>query len=846
MPKPTIHKDTKSILESLKNKESLPLRGVKVLEFSNSIAVSMTTMILGDLGATVVRIYRSDRDDTEAPYMGTLDRNKYCIELNLDIPKDLQRARKLIAKSDIVIENFRPGALKKRGIDFHALHKQQPHTIFLSMPGYASNDQERNTWRGTESVVAASSGVYSDMGLNRVLMGINPSFSPLPLASGYGSVLACYTLMSALYHRQKTGCGDVIEIPLASALLETLTYNSVHIKGYPQRYKCQRDLEIEKRLKDGSEMDLSYDDVMDLLDPFFKTYFCKDDRPLYVVCMAHVNHTKRCLTAMGIYDTLVDMGLPDVENVFKPIHEWEAETTIKAYPMRKKWADIIAKKMAVTFRTKTADEWEKILGEAGVPAAKHRTLQEWIHDKHAQDTHLIIKNTDVKHGDMLQPGPVFWSEDIIDKITQPESRRFVNIDDALALFDTPSTLPSHFPQAQDTPAGWLDGIKILDVSNVIAAPHSAYMTSRFGAEIIKVDPVKPKFDPWCSVVYAFNQGRGKRSILIDKDCPKGQEIFKKIVQDVDIVLMNAADRQIAPLGFDEHSLKAINPNIIFCQVDCFGGPKQGERSNYLGYDDLVQATMGIQDRFGGSLKRPEEHAHIGTIDVVCGFSAAASMAMALYARERDNDCKRVHTSLSALGGLLQAQFCYDFDGRPAFDEPRGPDARGYNALSRLYHAQDDWLFLDMERYTHHAERAFPGFIDASDKESFLTDMFKTDTAENWVDTLQNIGIPASVINNIKNLRSTYVRDADATPGIDKGSYSFSTFKDHPSGMDVTMVDPFAIRPKNAKVYFVEPAEKFGASTKHVLLEYGYTESEIDTMLEKGEIGLQWSDEYLPS
>jgi len=76
--------------------------------------------------------------------------------------------RALCAEADIVVENFRPGKLAALGIDFAAMREVRPELITLSIPGFASNDLERREQRAFESVVAASSGVFTDMGLNRV------------------------------------------------------------------------------------------------------------------------------------------------------------------------------------------------------------------------------------------------------------------------------------------------------------------------------------------------------------------------------------------------------------------------------------------------------------------------------------------------------------------------------------------------------------------------------------------------------------------------------------------------------------------------------------------------------
>ena len=122
------------------------------------------------------------------------------------------------------------------GFDFAQMRAERLELITISVPGFASNDIERRELRAYESIVAASSGVFTDMGLNRVLMGLNPSFSPLPLASAYASQIAASGTVLALQARQMTGKGDQIEVPLAAAVMEGLCYNSIKIENMPERY----------------------------------------------------------------------------------------------------------------------------------------------------------------------------------------------------------------------------------------------------------------------------------------------------------------------------------------------------------------------------------------------------------------------------------------------------------------------------------------------------------------------------------------------------------------------------------------------------------------------------------
>ncbi len=406
--------------------------------------------------------------------------------------------------------------------------------------------------------------------------------------------------------------------------------------------------------------------------------------------------------------------------------------------------------------------------------------------------------------------------------------------------------------ANEAPGGWLDGVKVLDLCNVIAGPHSVAYLARFGAEVIKIDPAKPLYDCWNTVIFGMSHMRGKQSVLLNIGSPNGRIVFEELVRSVDVVVWNATDRQVKAMGLDAQSLKALNPRAIFCQLDCFGGVRTGPRTDYLGYDDLVQSATGIMLRFGGSMDTPEEHAHVGTIDVMCGFGAALGVAAALYQKSRTGVIGRPRTSLSALTGLAQIPFCYDYANRGPFDEPSGRETKGCNALSRLYEtASGDYILLcasevDLPRFGRAEGLEAIVEMTASDREAYLAKAFMTAPAETWQQRLQKADIGVSLCENIEEIRSRSARIADGTPGIDRGSYSFSVFPDHPSGHTVTQLDPFAIRPAVGKVTAITPAEKYGTSTRAVLRDLNYTDNEIDRLIASGTISESWSAEYLPS
>ncbi|MWB76666.1 carnitine dehydratase [Pseudooceanicola sp. 216_PA32_1] len=830
---------------------NLPLTGVKVVDFGQYIAGPAVAMLLGDLGATVVHIDPPDGPMWDSPANAALMRNKLIVNLDLKSADGLARARALCAEADIIVENFRPGKLAKLGIDFAQMRKERPELITISIPGFASNDDLRRDLRAFESVVAASSGVFTDMGLNRVLMGLNPSFSPLPLSSSYASQIAASATVLALQSRQLTGLGDQIEVPLAAAVMEGLCYNSIQVSDVPRRYLTQREIEIERRRIEGLPMNVSYEDLQELLDPFFRSYMCKDGRMFYVVCPSHKNHARRCLEVLGLYDEMVEEGLQEEDDTYKPQAEWETDTSLGVYPMPKFWADKIAARMKEVFMTRTSHEWKRMFGRAGIPGAPQRWLQEWINDEYAEASGLMIDVWDPEYGEMTQPGPVVWMEESGEEALTPEPRRWVEFDEALKVL---RKLRTDIPDPEDgiEQEGWLSGVRVLDMCNVIAGPHSASYLARFGAEVIKIDPAQPMYDSWNTVMYGMSQGRGKRSILADVKSEHGRKVFEDLVKSVDIIFWNAPDTQIKRMGLDEANLRKLNPEAIFCKLDCFSGVRRGVRSDYIGYDDLVQATTGIMLRFGGAMDRPEEHAHVGTIDVMCGFGGALAVAAALYQKHRFGRIGRGRTSLSANSGLLQMPFAYDFRGRGLFDEPSGPEVNGYDALARFYSTASGIYILlsayeaDIPRFRN--AEGLEGFPDVPEEEraAFLAGAFQSLPANEWIDRLRAADIGCAICHNIEALRAENLRAPDGTPGTDRGSYSFSVYEDHPSGHSVTQLDPYAVRPVRGRVFALTPTEKFGASTRDILNELGYSASAVERMLKSGQVSESWSAEYLPS
>ena len=207
---------------------------------------------------------------------------------------------------------------------------------------------------------------------------------------------------------------------------------------------------------------------------------------------------------------------------------------------------------------------------------------------------------------------------------------------------------------------------------------------------------------------------------------------------------------------------------------------------------------------------------------------------------------------AAMANVTYFPFCYDHVHRPLFDEPAGRQSQGQDALTHLYRASTGkYLILsaleaDVPRLDTVAGLAGILNLAKSERLAFLTKAIAQASESEWLDRLRAVDVGIAVCDNMENIRATNCRSADGLPGTDHGSYAFSVFEDHPSGHAVTQLDPYAVRPTDATIYATAPAEKYGASTRTVLRDLGYSEPEIQILIDSGAVSESWSREYLPS
>jgi len=821
-----------------------PLSHIRVLDFGHYLAGPLVGMMLADLGAEVIRIDPPGGPRFKSPATDMLSRGKSAISLDLKSEADRQVARDLAARADVVIENFRPGVMARLGLDATSLRAENPGLVYLSLPGFAFGESDLAQIPAWEAVIAALTGQFTDMGLNRRLMGINPSFTPLTLASAYGAAFGAMAVLFALAARGRMG-GDAIEVPLAAALLEGLVYNCEQIEGYPERYKSPREVELDRRAAEGLPMNLSFEDLQEFLDPFYRTYRCADGRGFYVVSGSVRSHPARVLKCLGLHDLLAE--LPDFD-AYLDTKDWPASWTLSNYPVGACDRARLSSALKEAFLTRPAAEWEALFGAAKAPATMQRSTKDWLADPHALASGLILEIEDPRHGRMRQLGNVAWlGDDAAACVKRPGPKPDEHRGEILELLSE----PPRRVEAKAKSGAWLDGLKVVDLTNVIAGPTIGSTLARFGATVTSVQPAEPSVDPWNTVVFGLQAQRGKESILLDLGTEKGREALERLIAVADVVTMNGTDEQRDGLGLHPDRLSGINPRLILVQLDAFGGPRRGPKSDHLGYDDLAQAATGVMLRFGGGMATPEEHAHFGTIDVLTGFCACVALGAALVRLKKTGKGGLARASLAGAGNLIQAQFMYDFDGRTPFDEPSGRQALGWGPFYHCYKAADDWFFLAAPEEGAAVLARIPELADLADLPetdlvNVLSERFAERPLADWQTRLnQGSTVAVRLASLLETRDQAMQRESDGDIDLRQATFRVIRHDRHPMGRWVDLVAPNAVRPQAATITIPGPMPKYGAQTRDILARLGYGEAEIQQMIDSGTAAAQWCDRYLP-
>ena len=803
----------------------------------------MASVLLADQGAHVFEIAKPAREHHLEDAL--LNRGKTILRLDLHDASDRRQAADIAEGADIIFDNLGAGRAKKYGLSEDLVRPRNPSLVFVSMPGFAAGSplSDVAAWEGT---IAASVGVYTDIHGTGPIFGGQPIFTAVPMASAYGGIHAAIAATMGLLHRLNAGTGSSIEVPLADALLSAMALLAMHIEGQPRRFdlppieKAMTEVafpilrELQDHLTEPQRQRLR-DYLAQFARPQFGNYKCADGRFVFINAVDHILHSPACLQTLGLLNELVAAGMV----VGSPYDEGgEGNNICSSTNMSQEWAARLRTAMASRFLTKPAHEWEVLLRKAGVPASVVRTTEEWLAWPPAQAGGIVTTLTDPKMGETLQAG------------------RFLTIDgpgvSSPSLAAGTETTGAAWPQPrlQVTPnpeqrgSKVLSGIRVLDLSNVIAGPAGGRVLAEFGADVVRIDPPAPYAGARMTMWFGVDVNQGKRALILDLKSPEGQSVLKRLVAEADVVLHNFLDRSAEALGISDVQLRQIKPQIISCQVSAWGGPDGGPLKDDPAFDPVLQAATGITARYG-SAQAPALHGLASCVDYITGFTAALGIAQALVARKLGRGGATVRTSLSMGAQLVQFPFAITSKHHQRAQEPSGQGAVGYGAHYRQYRASDGWGFFACR--SADVDRATKLLGARGGTEPEFEAAFSNVTRDEAALRLRSIPSASFVpIRRLDELRAaSTIRDPIE---YDKTRMPFAMLlRDHPSGHAVCLPLPTWYRINATLIEPLGAAPAPGSDSRKVLGSVGLSDAEQAQLLTRGVTREAWAalKHYLP-
>ena len=392
-----------------------------------------------------------------------------------------------------------------------------------------------------------------------------------------------------------------------------------------------------------------------------------------------------------------------------------------------------------------------------------------------------------------------------------------------------------------------EGIKVIDITHVLAGPFSTYQLALLGANVIKVEnPEDPDQARNTGPDHALNNknmgtgflttGSNKRSLTVDLKSQAGQKILTELAKKADVIVENYRAGALASLGLGYEDIKKINSGIIYCSLTAWG--QDGPRGQQTAYDQVIQGYSGVMSITGnpetGPLRCGPQLIDFGT-----GTTAAFSIASALFHRERTGEGQHIDGCLTDMAFVLMGA---QITGAVRTGRKLGyqtPD-RG-QATHSEYMAKDGMLMLGASNHRQHSrfwelvgqpERANKSYNHRrehrKEEAKALKELIVTRTAQEWEDFLQENHVPAA--------RQRTVEEAIADPQVEhRGTFHhYEEGSPEVEGGYTVPVAAFKYKRDGPKID--SPPPTFGQHNEDILKEIGYGEDEISQLRNAKVIG----------
>jgi crotonobetainyl-CoA:carnitine CoA-transferase CaiB-like acyl-CoA transferase len=312
-----------------------------------------------------------------------------------------------------------------------------------------------------------------------------------------------------------------------------------------------------------------------------------------------------------------------------------------------------------------------------------------------------------------------------------------------------------------------EGIRVIDVTHVLAGPFATYQLAVLGADVIKVEhPDDPDQSRGGGTDKALNrtqlgtsflaQASNKRAITLDLKTERDRDILKKLVATADVFVENYRPGALEALGLGYEALSAINPRLIYASFSAFGGT--GPQRQRTAYDHVIQATSGIMAMTGTKDVNPVMFG-APAIDYATGTTGAFALSAALFQRERSGRGQRIDMAMLDVAMILMSSHLTGYLRNGTHPKPHGN--RHAHATNGAYETKDGLLMVgasnlrQQRRLWTVLER--PDLIKRTNDEreqdharetAVLTEILKTRTADEWEEFFQARHVPAARVRTM--------------------------------------------------------------------------------------------------
>jgi len=394
--------------------------------------------------------------------------------------------------------------------------------------------------------------------------------------------------------------------------------------------------------------------------------------------------------------------------------------------------------------------------------------------------------------------------------------------------------------------GPLQGLKVIDLTHVMAGPTCTLMLADMGADVIKIEKL-PQGDDSRRMIPPTIGGeaasflmmnRNKRGIVVDVKTPKGADIVRRLARMADVLVENFAPGVMERLGLGYETLRQANPALIYCSISGFG--RTGPYKERRGFDLVAQAMSGIMTFTGERPDGPPVKCGAPLSDITAGILAAMGIAAAYAHRLKTGEGQWVDTSLFE-AALVQTYW----QSAIALATGTAPRAMGsahpLNAPYQAFEAADGWIVVGGASQKHWAKMldvigaaelaGDPRFIDNAARmanlavlEKELSDRFRTRERKEWLDALERAGVPCGPVQDM----------VQALADPQTVAREMVVEVEHSVLGPVRAVGPpvkFSRTPPKLR----RGAPRYGEHTREVLSEYGFDAAEINAMERDGVI-----------